>query len=133
MKTKLKTDSEFIVKPENRVVVCTMNVDMQLIKFDSYDMVEPKMWKTKAPMVNMYGRFIVTAKARCNSNDNFDEVTGKRIAESRAKSKAFRIAKNVWKCIAEKLLNEYNISMKMYKNCSAMEVFETKHKEKLLG
>lgn len=131
MKT-VRTTSEFIVKPEEKVVICTMDVDMRLIKFDSWDMTDPSMWKAKAPMVySIYGVFTVTAKARCNPNDTFNEVIGKRIAESRAKSKAFRIAKNVWSCIAEKLLDEYNISMKMYKNCAAMEEIESNHVKEL--
>ena len=131
MKT-VRTTSEFIVKPEEKVVICTMDVDMRLIKFDSWDMTDPSMWKAKAPMVDsIYGVFTVTAKARCNPNDTFNEVIGKRIAESRAKSKAFRIAKNVWSCIAEKLLDEYNISMKMYKNCAAMEEIESNHVKEL--
>ena len=33
MKTRVRTTSKFIVKPENKVVVCNMSVDMQL--FDS--------------------------------------------------------------------------------------------------
>lgn len=132
MKTKLRTESKFIVKPEEKVVVCAMNVDMQLLKFDSWDMIEISDWKAKAPMVNnLYGMFTVTAKAKCAPDDKFDEVIGKRIAESRAKSKAFRIAKNVWSCIAEKLLNEYNISMEMYKNCAAMEEIESNHAKEL--
>lgn len=132
MKTKLRTESKFIVKPEEKVVVCTMNVNMRLIKFDSWNMTDPSMWKAKAPMVdNFYGMFTVTAKAKCAPDDTFDETIGKRIAESRAKSKAFRIAKNVWSCIAEKLLNEYNISMEMYKNCEAMEKIETNHAKEL--
>lgn len=132
MKTKLRTESKFIVTPEEKVVVCVMNADMQLLKFNPWDMTDPSMWKTKAPMVDsIYGIFTVTANAKCNPNDTFDETIGKRIAESRAKSKAFKIAKNVWSCIAEKLLNEYNISMEMYKNCEAMEEIETNHAKEL--
>ena len=132
MKTKLKTESKFIVKPEEKVVVCVMNADIQLLKFDSWDMIKISDWKAKAPMVNnSCGMFTVTAKAKCATDDKFDEVIGKRIAESRAKSKAFRIAKNVWSCIAEKLLNEYNISMEMCKNCEAMEKIETNHAKEL--
>lgn len=132
MKTKLRTESKFIVKPEEKVVVCVMKADMQLLKFDSWDITKISDWKAKAPMVdNIYGVFTVSAKAKCAPDDKFDEVIGKRIAESRAKSKAFKTAKNIWSCIAEKLLNEYNISMEMYKNCEAMEKIETNHAKEL--
>ena len=132
MKTKLKTESKFIVNPENRVVICVMDVDAQLHEFKSWYMVDYDDWKVKAPMVkNSYGKFTVKATARCNPNDTFNETIGKRIAESRAKVKAFRIAKNIWSCITKKLFNEYNISMEMYENCKAMEKFESNHVKEL--
>ena len=131
MKTRLRTNSEFIVKPENKVVVCIMSVDMQLINSECWYFVNSAWWATKAPMVNGYGEFTVTAKARCNPNDTFDEVTGKRIAESKAKTKAFKIAKNVWNCIAKGLTKRANIANTMAKNCAAMEEIESNHVKEL--
>ena len=127
MKTRLRTNSEFIVKPENKVVVCIMKVDMQLINSECWYFVNSAWWTTKAPMVNDYGEFTVTAKARCNPNDTFDEVIGKRIAESKAKTKAFKIAKNVWNCIAKGLAKKANTANTMAKNCAAMEEIESNH------
>ena len=69
--------------------------------------------------------------ANCNPNDTFDEVTGKRIAESRAKTKAFKIAKNVWNCIAKGLTEKANIANTMAKNCAAMEEIESNHVKEL--
>ena len=132
MKTKLKVETEFIVKPENRVVVCIMKADMQLYTLGIFQNIEYKMWKAKAPMVDACGGFTVTAISKCNSNDVFDEAVGRKIAESKAKIKAFKIAKNVWSSIAEAVLKDYNTVIKMSISCAAMEVFETKHKEKLL-
>ena len=131
MKTKLRTDSEFIVKPENKVVVCNMRVSMQLFDSILWSYTDPDWWATKAPMVNGYGEFTVTAKARCNPNDTFDVVTGKRIAESKAKTKAFKIAKNVWNCIAKSLTKKANIANIMAKNCAAMEEIESNHVKEL--
>ena len=131
MKTRLRTKSEFIVKPENKVVVCIMKVDMQLIDSGCWCLINPKWWATKAPMVNDYGEFTVTAKARCNPNDTFDEVIGKRIAESKAKTKALKIAKNVWNCIAKGLTEKANIANIMAKNCAAMEEIESNHVKEL--
>ena len=131
MKTKLRTNSEFIVKPENKVVVCNMRVSMQLFDSSLWSYTDPDWWATKAPMVNGYGEFTVTAKARCNPNDTFDEVTGKRIAESKAKTKAFKIAKNVWSCIAKNLTKKSNIANTMAKNCAAMEEIESNHVKEL--
>ena len=67
----------------------------------------------------------------CNPNDTFDEVIGKRIAESKAKTKAFKIAKNVWNCIAKGLAKKANIANIMAKNCAAMEEIESNHVKEL--
>lgn len=132
MKTKVITEPEFIVKSENKVVVCKMKVDLQLYYLDTiWGYTAHEWWKTKAPMVNRSGEFIVTAKARCNSEDTFDEEKGKKIAESRAKAKAFKIAKNVWNCIAKSFIEKAKIAEVMTKNCAAVEEIEVNHVKKL--
>lgn len=131
MKTKLRTNSEFIVKSENKVVVCNMKASMQLLDSNLWNYIDSDWWATKAPMVNGCGEFTVTAKARGNPNDTFDEVTGKRIAESKAKTKAFKIAKNVWSCIAKSLTKKADIANIMAKICAAMEEIESNHVKEL--
>ena len=132
MRTRVKTESKFIVKPENKVVVCNMSVDMQLLNSECWGQIDSDWWNTKAPMVNSFGSFTVTAKARCNPDDTFDEATGKKIAESRAKAKAFKTAKNVWDCIAKGLFNKAKIAEKIYKNCAVIEQVEIKHVKELV-
>lgn len=131
MRTRVKTESKFIVKPENKVVVCTMSVDMQLHKSECWRYINPKWWATKAPKVNCLGKFTVTTVARCNSEDTFDEAIGKKIAESKAKAKAFKTAKNVWGCIFTGLREQTNIAGAMAKHCEVVEEVEVKHVEKL--
>ena len=131
MKTRVRTTSKFIVKPENKVVVCNMSVDMQLFDSECWVQMDPAWWATKAPMVNSFGEFTVTAKARCNSDDTFDEATGKKIAESRAKAKAFKTAKNVWYCIAKGFVESAKMAEVMTKNCAAVEEIEINHVKKL--
>lgn len=127
MKTGIKTEPKFIVKPEDKVVVCKMKVDMQLDKSECWNYMYSTSWDTKAPMVSFNGRFTVTAKAKCSSEDTFDEVIGKRIAESRAKAKAFRIAKNVWSSIAKDLSSKAKTAEKMAENCTIVEEVEVRH------
>lgn len=131
MRTRVKTTSKFIVKPENKVVVCNMSVDMQLMDSECWNHMDPAWWATKAPKVNQFGEFTVTAIARCNSEDTFDEATGKKIAESRAKAKAFKTATNVWLCITKGLKEQANIAGTMAKNCELVREVEVKHVEKL--
>lgn len=132
MKTKVVTDPKFIVKPENKVVICNMRVDMKLMDSELWPVVRGQWWITKAPKVNDFGGFVVTAKARCNSVDTFDETVGKRIAESRAKAKAFKIAKNVWNCIAKELYNNSKLAEERAKNCKIVEEVELKHVKELV-
>lgn len=131
MKTRVRTTSKFIIKPENKVVVCNMKVTMQLLDSECWGQIDPAWWATKAPMVNDFGEFTVTAKARCNSDDTFDEATGKKIAESRAKAKAFKTAKNVWDCIARGFVEKAKMAEAMTKNCAAVEEIEVNHVKKL--
>lgn len=131
MRTRVKTTSKFIVKPENKVVVCNMSVDMQIYKSGGYRCIDPNWWTTKFPKVNCYGEFTVTAIARCNSEDTFDEATGKKIAESRAKAKAFKTATNVWLCITKGLKEQANMAGTMARNCELVREVEVKHVEKL--
>ena len=131
MRTRVKTTSKFIVKPENKVVVCNMSVDMQIYKSGGCRCIDPNWWTTKFSKVNCYGEFTVTAIARCNSEDTFDEATGKKIAESRAKAKAFKTATNVWNCIAKGLKRQANIAGTMARNCELVREVEVKHVEKL--
>lgn len=132
MKTKVVTEPKFIVKPENKVVICNMRVEMKLMDSELWPVVRGEWWSTKAPKVNDFGEFVVTAKARCNSVDTFDETIGKRIAESRAKAKAFKIAKNVWNCIAKELYNNSKLAEERAKNCKIVEEVELKHVKELV-
>ena len=102
--------SNFHVDGANKVVVCTLECDMQLFKHPAWDAIDSRMFKS-IPYVNWNGKFIVKAKARCNATDTFDVETGKRIAESRAKVKMFNISSRVYKLCSDALT-------KMAKECS---------------
>ena len=102
--------SNFHVDGANKVVVCTLECDMQLFKHPAWDAIDSRMFKS-IPYVSWNGKFIVKAKARCNATDTFDVETGKRIAESKAKAKMFNISSRVYKLCSDALT-------KMAKECS---------------
>lgn len=106
--------SNFRVDGANKVVVCTLECDMQLFKHPAWDAIDSRMFKS-IPYVSWNGKFIVKAKARCNATDTFDVETGKRIAESRAKAKMFNISSRVYKLCSDALT-------KMAKECSNSSV-----------
>lgn len=130
MKTKVKTESTFIVKPEDRIIICEMKADMQL-PLSNIFYYDYHYWETKVPEVDPFGKFKVITKTRCSPNDTFNEVIGKRIAESKAKAKVFKTAKNVWNCIAKSLADSTKMAETMAKNCKIVEEIEVKHIEKL--
>ena len=132
MKTGIKTESKFVVKPKDKVVICIMKVDMGIITPEWWFTLNPKWWAIKTPIVGSLGAFTVTAKARCSPNDVFNEAIGKKIAKSRAKIKAFKTAKNAWNCIAEVFIKKANKASRIADNCAVMEEFEVKHVKELL-
>lgn len=106
--------SNFRVDRTNKVVVCTLECDMQLHKHPAWNAINSDMFKS-IPYVSWDGRFTVKAKARCNATDTFDVGTGKRIAESRAKAKMLNISSRVYKLCSDALT-------KMAKECSNSSV-----------
>lgn len=106
--------SSFHVDEANKVVVCTLECDMQLEKHSAWNVIDSRMFK-KIPHVDWKGRFITKAKARCNAIDTFNAETGKRIAEGRAKAKMFSISSKVYKLCSDALT-------KLAKECSNSSV-----------
>lgn len=124
MKTKVITTPKFIIKPEHNTVVCIMTVDMQLHDSGLWIYTDKRWWESKVPEADDFGRFTVRAIAKCSPDDTFNEVIGKRIAESRAKAKAFNISSKVWLCIAEKLADISSKASSLGQNCAKMQEFE---------
>lgn len=106
--------STFHVDEANKVVVCTLECDMQLHKHPAWNAIDCEMFKS-FPYVSWGGKFIVKAKARCNATDTFSVETGRMIAESRAKAKMFNISSRVYKLCSDALT-------KLAKECSNSSV-----------
>ncbi len=106
--------STFHVDEANKVVICTLEFDMQLNKHSAWNAIDYEMFNN-FPNARYYGKFTVKAKARCNTIDTFDVETGKRIAESRAKAKMFSISSRVYKLCSDALT-------KLAKECSNSSV-----------
>lgn len=123
----LITGTKFHVDTENKVVVCELKVDMQMHKNPAYCVVSGNMWRRKLPYVSWDGQFTVRAKARCNASDTFDETVGKRIAESRAKAKMFKIASRVWATCREALTDMAGRCHVSSVACDHAEMVENNH------
>lgn len=77
--------------------------------------------------------FKCVGKARCNKEDVFDEVKGRRIAESRAKTKVYKKAAMVYNTYAKALMDDFNRYSRLDTICSMLALKENKHVEFLCG
>lgn len=133
MRSRVKiTKANYIVNPEKKVVVCVLECDMQLQKHPAWCDIYPNMW-ANLPLIDNNGTFKVRAIARCNEEDTFDEEAGKRIAESRAKGKAFATAAKVYKEIEKYFLNCAALVNESVKACEQTVKVEKAHVELLIG
>lgn len=133
MRNRVKiTKANYIVNPEKKVVVCVLECDMQLYKHPAWDYIYCNMW-ANLPLVDNMGTFKVRAIARCNEEDAFNEEAGKRIAESRAKGKAFATAAKVYKEIEKYFLNCAALVDESVEACEQAVKVEKAHVELLIG
>lgn len=133
MRNRVKiTKANYVVNPEKKVVVCVLECDMQLYKHPAWNDIYSNMW-VNLPLVDNNGTFKVRAIARCNEEDAFNEEAGKRIAESRAKGKAFATAAKVYKEIEKYFLNCAALVNESVEACEQAVKVEKAHVELLIG
>ena len=123
--------SEYKVNPEKGIVICILECETGVDRTDVWNTVSHNWWKRKLPLVDFYGTFTVKAIARCNGVDKFDEVIGKRIAESRAKTKAYRTAYKFWSICAKNIDNMVKFCTSTASACSVAFCKEEDHVKKL--
>lgn len=118
MKTKVKVINEkYIVNSESKVVVCILTCNVPVDRINNDFGIYTYPWKKQLPKVKGLATFHVKGIAKCDSSDSFDEVLGKRIAQSRAKEKSYRIAAIIWSKMANYLLNIANQCFRLSNNC----------------
>lgn len=124
--------ANYIVNPEKKVVVCVLECDMQLYKHPAWDHIYCNMG-ANLPLADRRDTFKVRAIARCNEEDAFNEEAGKRIAESRAKGKAFATAAKAYKEIEKYFLNCAALVNESVEACEQAVKVEKAHVELLIG
>lgn len=125
------TKSEYKVNPEKGIVICILECETGVEHTPVWGTVSYSWWKKRLPLVDFYGKFTVKAKARCNKDDKFDEVIGKRIAESRAKAKAYMVAFKFWDICAKEIEKDAYFCNNLKKNCALANIKEVEHIEEL--
>lgn len=133
--------SKYHIDEKNKVVICEMLCYLQIKRATtiSEDLIHNAMAK-KLPYIfsadidgmTFTGLYKTKGIARCNVGDTFSEETGKRIAESRAKAKAYRIASKAWKIAFWYVINQGQVLNELVKNSEALYNAETAHVEELV-
>ena len=123
--------SEYKVNSEKGIVICILECSTGVENTEVWTTASYDWWKRKLPLVDFYGKFTVKGIARCNDVDTFDEVIGKRIAESRAKTKAYRTAYKFWSICAKNIDNMVKFCNSTASACSVAFCKEEEHVEDL--
>lgn len=103
--------------------------------------VDPNLWDYKHKISRFFPRvinnynnsmFTVYGVAKCHPGDEFDVKIGKRVAESRAKHKAYSIAKRYITALSNKIESDLNEYKNFVKEMNRQEEHEKKHMNYLI-
>lgn len=127
---------EFKVNKKKSTVACIMTCRINAPEDIGYaymprevDNKINKILKTKT----VCSTFVVIGISKCHADDTFDEVLGKRIAESRAKKDAYDKAYKVWHIIYKHYIKMAKLASNMSVACFKAKNVEVEHIIRLKG
>lgn len=123
---------EFKVDEKNKVVVCELLFTLQLLGSEAIPNIMDIPGRLAEEAISMGDTLVCRGKARCSSDDTFDEAVGCRIAECRAKTKMFKVARNVWKTLGDDLVERAASCHILGDACNAAMNIEKEHLKELL-
>lgn len=136
MKTLVTFDEvKFIENPEKKTVVCIMRCVINKYKHPTHYKVfisnfeDTHPWATEQ---NDVIHFRVVGKAQCYPNDRFDASLGRKIAESRAKAKAFDKAFQYWDYVSKKMKSLLSDCVIQKDICNSASIKEEEHVSDLI-
>ena len=123
---------EFKVDEKDKVVVCELLFTLQLLGSKAIPNIMDIPGRLAKEAISMGDTLVYRGKARCSSDDTFDEAVGCRIAECRAKTKMFKVARNVWKTLGDDLVERAASCHILGDACNAAMNIEKEHLKELL-
>lgn len=137
MKTKTGVtivDKKFIYNEEKKTITCILKCSLNTYRFwNKYSIdANHSWWKHHLPKVNSSGDFTTIGIAICNDIDTYNEETGRRIAESRAKVKVYATANKFYSIVANKIQTYLDIMEYKERACALIQSFEEKHVQDLI-
>lgn len=129
------SDIKYIVKPEEGIVICSMSASANLCQLGRNNLNYSFDWiVNKFPNVDYYnGKFKVKGIAKCDKDDTFNVVLGKRIAESKAKHKAFKRVTVIHNWIIKKFYEKLKMYEEIISNCERAAETEITHINSLVA
>lgn len=128
------SDIKYIVKPEEGIVICSMSASANLNWLDRNNLSYSFDWiRNKFPNMDLNGKFKVKGVAKCDKDDTFNVVLGKRIAESRAKHKAFKRVTVIHNWLNEKFYEKLKMYEEIISNCEHAAETEITHINSLVA
>lgn len=128
-------DRKFKTNKEKNTVVCIMKCQINFPEDLEAPYLPNKVYHKLQKILGAkyhYLPFFVIGTSKCHSEDTFDEVIGKRIAESRAKKEAYEKATLVWREIGLYYHSLWAHCTKLYNACSSAKKIEKEHIDKLI-
>lgn len=89
---------KYIIHEHNKTITCIMECDFPNLPYN--ERIDKKF------NLEFFNEFTVRGVAKCRPGDAYDEQTGCRIAESKAKLKAFKKAEKIMRTYYENVLSE---------------------------
>lgn len=129
MKPGIKiVECNYYTNKDAGTVTCVLQCNMNLYSTALGDLIRgysPGSMNYKADLPN--GVFVVRGIARCSPDDTFDETVGKRIAESKAKAKAFLTGKAIMQVWIRQLEKLTSYCYQRAKRCALAAIHEQSH------
>lgn len=127
-------EKTFKVNKEKRTIVCMAKCNLGIYRCKDLDnlLFYDTMKKvTKGLPVSYTGEYKVVSVVKCHPDDVFDEIKGRRIAESRAKKEAYNIAYHFWNNLREYCVHLATLARNKADACDIAEMIEKNHIEEL--
>lgn len=113
-------------KVYNRVVICKLTFDFDYLTTtsDAFSIYYSRLLE-KLHIKNDFHTISIIGKAVCSKSDKFDITTGKRIAESRAKLKMFKLLERIHREASSVLSEALDQILAKNQNCTIGKLRET--------
>lgn len=130
MRTRVQiVERSFYVNHDKKTVTCVIKTESCTLNHPSRDYINSAVWETHDKALFSDHTFVGIAK--CSPLDEFNEEKGKRIAESKAKVKAFKAYNKMYTKVSDLIKNALVDVLNTALACKYASETELKHIKEL--